>query len=143
MTNCRSRADGRERSALAEAGDFFAAAISGDGRSIAYSDISGSIFTVPRMGGAVEKLCAGCGTVSGLSQDGKQVAYEGMKDEDLTVFDAAQKKTVVVAKRPGPNYIFSGGRFSQDGRWMAFHAIATAEGTSRIWIVPATGRSRE
>src|ERR1035438_10690713 len=50
---------------------FFNPRISGDGATVAYSDGGGNLFSVPRAGGAVATLCAGCGTTMAVSADGR------------------------------------------------------------------------
>jgi len=109
--------------------------ISGDGNTVAYSDIEGSIFVMPALGGKIDKLCGPhCGNPMGLSSDGKLVTYEPWDSEDLMIWDALQRKQVVAAKRP-ENTVISGSRFSPDDQWIAFHAVATKEATSQIWVV--------
>src|SRR5204863_250871 len=99
---------------------------------------AGAIFTVPRAGGRVDKLCEKCGSVTGVSPDGRQICYEPHEQEDLTVFDVAAGKSVVVATRPAGSVI-SSGQFSPDGKWMAFHAVVSKEDKARIWILRADG----
>src|SRR5581483_2464963 len=99
------------------------AAISGDGLRAAYTSADFSILAMPAAGGEVEKLCDHCGTVLSLSRDGRYVAYEPIKNEDLLVFDSAGHRSVQLARRPKPDVILSGTRLSPDGKWVAFHAV--------------------
>lgn len=115
------------------------ALISGDGRRVFYSNGSGDIFGVSVSGGAAESLCGHCGTVMGASQDGRRVLYEPLQDEDLTVWDSQTRTNIKLAlRRPGQS-VLSGGRFSRDGRWAAFHEIDNQSSTARVWIAPVDG----
>ncbi len=112
--------------------------ISGDGRKIFLSTETGDILQLP-VGGAAEQLCKGCGTVTGASHEGDKVLYEPYEGEDLTYYDAASRHSVKVALRPTPTTVFSGGRFSPDGRWIAFEEIDNSNAMARVWIVRAEG----
>jgi serine/threonine protein kinase/Tol biopolymer transport system component len=113
--------------------------ISGDGATIAYCDREGSIHLVARAGGAVQKLCERCGTTMGISFDGKRISYEPLDKENLTIYDVAQRKSVIVALQP-PGIVLTGGSFSPDGKWMAFHSVGLQAVTSRVWIIRADGQ---
>jgi eukaryotic-like serine/threonine-protein kinase len=41
--------------------------------------------------------------------------------------------------RPSSTAVLSGGRFSPDGRWIAFEEIDNSNATTRVWIVRAEG----
>ena len=116
---------------------FFNPRISGDGATVAYSDGGGNLFLVPRAGGAVETLCAACGTTMSVSADGKRVSYEPAQSEDLTYYSVERKASVTVAQRPAGN-VLTDGRFSPDGKWMAFHA-RTQRTTAQVFVVPLDG----
>jgi tricorn protease-like protein len=111
--------------------------ISGDGASVAYCDRSGNIFSVPRTGGAVETLCAGCGTTMAASADGKRISYEPAQSEDLTYYDVERKARITVAQRPEGG-VLTGGSFSPDGKWMAFHE-RSKKTTAQVFVVPVDG----
>ncbi len=116
---------------------FFNPRISGDGATVAYSDRSGNVFSVPRAGGAVETLCAGCGTTMAVSPDGKRITYEPAESEDLTYYDVDHKARVTVARRPS-DAVLTDGRFSPDGKWMAFHA-RNKNTTAQVFVVTLDG----
>jgi len=107
--------------------------ISGDGSVVAYSDGALNIFSIRRAGGSAEEVCKGCGTTMGISPDGRRIAYELPTSEDLTYFDAARKASVKVAERPSDT-VLTAGRFSPDGKWMAFHARGRST-TSQVFVV--------
>ncbi|HTS28767.1 MAG TPA: hypothetical protein VMH81_23010, partial [Bryobacteraceae bacterium] len=112
--------------------------ISGDGAVIAYCDREGNVFSVPRAGGSVEKLCTRCGTTMGVSFDGKRILYEPLAQENLTAYDLAQRNSTVIARQP-PGTVLTGGQFSPDGKWIAFYSIGLQAHTSRLWIVRSEG----
>jgi serine/threonine protein kinase/Tol biopolymer transport system component len=111
--------------------------ISGDGTVVAYSDEAGNLFQVPRAGGSVQKLCSGCGTVMGLSRDGRRIAYEPLRDENLMYWDARKNAAVKVAERPADR-VLTGAQFSPDGKWITFHA-RSRNTTAQIFVVPIDG----
>ncbi|SPF46165.1 Serine/threonine protein kinase [Candidatus Sulfopaludibacter sp. SbA4] len=112
--------------------------ISGDGTTIVYVERGGHIFSVPSAGGSVEKLCQGCGTTMGISFDGKRISYEPFVQENLTIYDVAQRKSVILAPQP-PGVVLTGGQFSPDQKWIAFHSVGNRASTSRIWIARIDG----
>ena len=71
----RDLTSGKTITLVASASAFFNPRISGDGGLVAYSDRNGNIFSMPRAGGAVETVCAGCGTTMAVSPDGKRISY--------------------------------------------------------------------
>jgi len=113
--------------------------VSGDGRTVVYGDRAGNIFTLPRAGGKVDKLCDRCGSPMGMSFDGTRITYEPLQSEDLTLYDSTLKKSVVLAGRPA-NTVLSGGTFSPDEKWIAFHAVQTQLGTTQVWLARIDGK---
>jgi Tol biopolymer transport system component/predicted Ser/Thr protein kinase len=112
------------------------AAISGDGRRVAYTNKHYDLLTTTASGGTLDKVCDYCGTINGISKDGSLILYEPVKDEDLMAFDTHQRKTLTLALRQGPDVILSGGRFSPDEKWVSFHSIEGPGKTTRVWIAP-------
>jgi Tol biopolymer transport system component len=112
--------------------------LSGDGNTVVYGDNHGGIFSVPRAGGKVEKICEMCGGPMGVSFNGRKVSYEPIASEDLMYYDVAQRKTVILAHRPKET-VLSGGRFSPDEKWMAFHAVETRLGVTQVWVARIDG----
>ena len=133
----RDLSSGKTITLVASASAFFNPRISGDGGMVAYSDRNGNIFSMPRAGGAVETVCAGCGTTMAVSPDGKRISYEPAQSEDLTYYDVERKARVTVAQRPEDS-VLTDGRFSPDGKWMAFHA-RTKKTTAQVFVVPLDG----
>jgi Tol biopolymer transport system component len=112
------------------------AAISGDGRRVAFTNKTFDLVTVPATGGTLEKVCDHCGTITGISHDGNLILYEPVKDEDVTMFDVKQRKAIKLALRPQPDVVLSGARFSPDEKWIAFHSVEGTGKTTRVWVAP-------
>jgi hypothetical protein len=127
---------GHTRTLLSAPTALGSAAISGDGRWVAYTNARYDLIRIPAAGGAQEKTCDHCGTITGISRDGNLILYEPVKDEDLTAFDVKQRRTICLALRPSADVILSGGRLSPDEKWVAFHSIEGPEKTTRVWVAP-------
>ena len=84
----------------------------------------------------MDKLCDGCGTVMGASFNGEQMTHEPLEFEDLLMLDAVERKSLTLAPRQRPDAILSGGQFSRDGKWVAFHSVDSSSGTAQVWIAP-------
>jgi eukaryotic-like serine/threonine-protein kinase len=132
----RDLSSGRDRTLVMNDRGLTNARVSGDGSRVVYSDAGGDLLALPVRTGAVERLCEHCGTVMGLSHDGRRVLYEPLESEDLTMYDSQSGKHVTLAVRPEARTVLSGGQFSQDGKWVAFHAIGNEPVTARVWISP-------
>jgi Tol biopolymer transport system component/predicted Ser/Thr protein kinase len=133
----RDLSTGKVMTLVTSPAGFFNPRVSGDGSTVAYSDRRGDLFSVPRPGGAVETLCQRCGTTMAVSTDGKRIAYEPSEGEDLTYYSLERKARVTVAQRP-VDAVLTDGRFSPDGKWMAFHA-RTKTTTAQVFVVPIDG----
>ncbi len=136
----RDLLSGKESTVLHSERFLANAVISGDGSRVLYSAGTGDISGVPASGGAADTLCTHCGTVMGASHDGRRVLYEPLQDEDLTAWDADTRSSLKLALRKPGQTVLSGGRFSPDGRWVAFHEIDNQSSTSRVWIVRVDGK---
>ena len=133
----RNRASDRELKLLSSQYWLLTARLSGDGSHVVYTDAEHSdLLSMPAAGGIAEKLCDGCGTAMGASNDGKEILYEPQENEDVLMYDAARRATVKLAVRPSPDMILSGSRFSPDGKWVTFHALRNSTNTAQIWIAP-------
>jgi hypothetical protein len=127
---------GDERSVLSSPTRLATARLSGDGSRILFTSSDYDLMSIPSAGGAAEKLCGHCGEVMGASSEGRRTLYEPLENEDLLMYDADAHATVTLARRPDPGAILSSARFSQDGKWVAFHALRNATSSAQIWIVP-------
>jgi Tol biopolymer transport system component len=129
-------ASGAERTVFSSPTRLPTARLSGDGSRILFTSSNYDLMSIPFAGGAAEKLCERCGEVMGASSDGRRTLYEPLENEDLLMYDSDAHTTVTLAKRPGADVILSSARFSQDGRWVAFHALRNATNSAQVWIVP-------
>src|ERR1035437_1870116 len=107
----RDLTSGKTITLVASASLLFNPRISGDGATVAYCDGGGNIFSVPRGGGEVASLCAGCGTTMAVSAEGKRISYEPGQSEDLTWYDVDRKARVIAAQRPEGS-VLTDGRFA-------------------------------
>ena len=112
------------------------ARISGDGRRVVYSDTEYHLSVIPSSGGAVDKVCERCGTVMGVSNDGRYITYEPVKNEDVLVYDTGERKTFTLAPRPNSDTLLTGARISPDGKWISFHSIHNLTMAGQVWIAP-------
>jgi Tol biopolymer transport system component len=109
------------------------------GSKVFFSGQAADLLAVPTTGGAIEKLCARCGSVTGVSMDGHRVLFEPNQDEHLMMFDTVSGKSVKLADRGDPHVLLDGGQFSKDGRWVAFQATNNETRASTIYVIPTTG----
>jgi eukaryotic-like serine/threonine-protein kinase len=130
-------ASGTQRSVLSSPTRVPTARLSGDGSRILFTSSNYDLMSIASAGGAAEKLCEHCGEVMGASSDGRRTLYEPLENEDLLMYDPDAHATVMLAKRPAADVILSSARFSNDGRWVAFHALRNATNSAQLWIVPA------
>ena len=129
-------ASGTQRSVLSSPTRLQTARLSGDGSRILFTSSNFDLMSIASAGGAAEKLCEHCGEVMGGSTDGRRTLYEPFENEDVLMYDPDAHATVTLAKRPGPDVILSSARFSNDGKWVAFHALRNATNSAQLWIVP-------
>jgi Tol biopolymer transport system component len=127
---------GRTRTVVSSPTALGSAAISGDGRWVAYATARYDLMMTPAAGGMFVKVCDHCGTITGISRDGNLILYEPVKDEDLTAYDVRRRQSIKLALRAPADGILSGGRFSPDGKWVAFHSIEGPGKATRVWIAP-------
>jgi len=111
--------------------------ISANGAIVVYSDRAGHLYSLASGGGAIKRVCTGCGTVMGVSADGNLISFEPVQSEDLLYYDVARQAKVKVADRPA-NSVLSGGRFSPDGKWLAFHMRARST-VAQVFVVRIDG----
>jgi eukaryotic-like serine/threonine-protein kinase len=138
----RDLVSGREAALVTGSPDLARAKISPDGKVIVYATVNGTLFSVPAGGGKVESLCDRCGAVMGVSPNGRSVAYESGHSNGLLLLDAARHAATTLATPPDASTMISGGQYSPDGKWIAFHTVAAGKNATTVWIAPAdTGRA--
>jgi Tol biopolymer transport system component len=109
------------------------------GSKLFFSVRSADLLAIPTAGGAIEKLCPRCGSVTGVSRLGDRVLFEPSQDEHLMMFDLASGKTVKLTDRGDPHILLDGGQFSPDGKWAAFHATNNETRASTVYVIPISG----
>jgi Tol biopolymer transport system component/predicted Ser/Thr protein kinase len=97
------------------------------------------LLSVPIAGGAIEKVCSQCGSLTGVSPEGDRMLMEPAEDEHLLMLDAATGKLIKLADRGDPHLMLSGGQFSPGGKWVAFSAMNNQTQKSAVYIIPVSG----
>lgn len=133
---------GSEETRIANPIRLVSADISGDGSRLAYSNLQGDLFSVAAAGGTVDKLCDQCGTLMGVSADGSRLLYEPLANEDLMMIGPGRSDPVKLAAKRTPDDILSGGQFSPDGKWVAFHSINNQTSTAQVWVAAFDEKSQ-
>jgi Tol biopolymer transport system component len=133
----RDTATGKDTALISSSTALFNPRISANSAVIAYSDRLGHLYSVSSSGGAIKRVCAECGTSMGISANGNLISFEPFKAEDLMYYDVARQAKVKVADRPA-NSVLTGGRFSPDGKWMAFH-VRSRLTTAQVFVVRIDG----
>ena len=110
-------------------------AISPDGDRMAFRSVDG-IAIAPVAGGTVELACGAVGGPN-WSPDGKLLAsrWVGSRPE-VALCDPQTRQSTPLLRLP--DRAVHSGRFSRDGRWIAFH-VATSEVTRRVYVVRYLG----
>jgi Tol biopolymer transport system component len=150
----RAMSDGRD-TLLGEAQSYFAPRVSSDGTLVAYRTSHGTgangapqrrLGWMALAGGEAHLLPAGLANSWGWSPDGTHLLHNcpppartsSLCVSPRTAQTTAETKTLLV----DPAYSLWQGRFSPDGRWVAFNAQSVKEpGVSILGVVPATGGS--
>ena len=105
------------------------------GDAVIYCDAEGNLYRVSPQGGPSEKVCPGCGFLTGISPDGTRVAYEPVTGSNIEVLDLPSRTKfhpVAAAK----DAIVTAVQYSPDGKWIAFDA-RSYQSTAQIFIAPA------
>jgi Tol biopolymer transport system component/PKD repeat protein len=104
-------------------------AVSPDGKTVAYSQVSGGVFTVPLAGGASTQVASG--SAPSFSPDGKTIAFAGARGGIYKVPVAGGKSTSLTKAGFAPS-------FSPDGKTIAYQ-VGDTHSSSKLYKVPATG----
>lgn len=116
--------------------------LSGDGRTLAYSDGSaGYIVHLPS--GAPEQVCKPCGPPTHLSFDGRDALFESPGPlEQILIVSAGRPPRPLLQWAGAHPYDEYAGRLSPDGRWVAFSGAISESGPRRLWIAPVRAQGR-
>jgi Tol biopolymer transport system component len=98
--------------------------VSPDGLRVAFRVMEGTreaVLLASAKNGRSERICEHCGAPTGWSPDGRRLLIEtGHPLRKLAVLDLAGRTPHVILSHPTMGLHL--GRFSPDGRWIAFHA---------------------
>ncbi|HEY2017533.1 MAG TPA: protein kinase [Bryobacteraceae bacterium] len=110
--------------------------LSGDGSTVAYCDGAGG-YVVHVPNGVPERICESCGPPTHISNDGRDVLFESARAPELLLISSDRKppRPLIQMQQPGTRAQFAG-RFSPDGRWVAFAGSDLRTRASHIWIAP-------
>jgi len=112
--------------------------LSPDGSTVAFSDESGAIYTVPATGGVPKKICDACGRPVEWSRDRSKILVDtaGPKQRDIHIVDVATGQAKPLLQHP--EFRLTMPRLSPDGRALSFNQVR--EGPARrIYLAPFTG----
>ena len=111
--------------------------ISRDGSQVVYWDGDYRTFRMPAGGGPGEKLCDDCGPPTDVFAGGGKILFEPLEPpEDVMILDAATGRKSSLVAAGGPDNVLYGGRFSPDGRWVAFHASMGQSSRMTVFVAP-------
>ncbi len=111
--------------------------ISPDGNTIAYVDNTDQMYLVNRRTGATEVICKQCGPPTDISHDGQKVLFEPLSPpEDVMMIDVSANQITSLIHSDRADHILYRGRFSPDGRWVAFDAALDKSLNKKVFISP-------
>jgi serine/threonine protein kinase len=110
--------------------------ISGDGKTVAYSQNKVG-YLIPAGGGTPQKVCDRCGPPTHVNFDGRLALFDAVNDpEQIQLCSVGAAPKPLVELNPPRFTMQSGGRFSPDGRWIAFWARNPRDSARQIFIAP-------
>lgn len=124
-----------------ESPDFVRVLVSGDGKTVVYGGANHIGYRMNVNQGLPEPICPSCGWPTHVNFDGSAVVFDSLlADEHLIVWSAGGLKPLIASPDPRNRMQYSG-RFSPNGRWVAFCAGARDGNAREILVVPnAPGR---
>jgi Tol biopolymer transport system component len=128
---------GKEDMLASADANWFRAQISPDGGSIAYVDPSDHMYVVNTHTGATEKICERCGPPTDVARGGQKILFEPIDPpEDVMTIDVPTGQIGSFVHAEKADQILYGGRYSPDGRWVAFHATLDKSPNFKVFISP-------
>jgi eukaryotic-like serine/threonine-protein kinase len=110
--------------------------ISGDGKTVVYWQNKAG-YLIPAGGGTPQKVCDHCGPPTHLNFDGRFALFDAANDpEQIQLCSVSAPPKPLIELNPPRFTMQSGGRFSPDGRWIAFWARNPRETFRQIFIAP-------
>ena len=132
-----------------ESSDFMYVLVSGDGKVVVYRGAGHVDYRLKLNQGTPEAICSPCGSPTSVNGDGSAALFESQgpskigapSDEHLIEWTAGKPASPFFASADPKNRMQFGGRFSPNGKWVAFCAGARDGDTREIVVVPnAQGR---
>jgi Tol biopolymer transport system component len=132
-----------------ESSEFVRVLVSGDGKVVVYYGAGHVDYRMKVNQGTPEQICTGCGRPTSVNADGSAALFESQgsdeqsqgSDEHLIEWIAGKGASTFLSADP-KNRMQYAGRFSPNGKWVAFCAGARGGDTREIVIVPnAPGRT--
>jgi Tol biopolymer transport system component len=125
-----------------ESTKFVRALVSGDGKVVVYRGAGDVDYRMKVYQGTPEPICTGCGSPTSVNGDGSAALFESQEsDEHLIEWTAGKPASRFFGSADPKDRMQFGGRFSPNGKWVAFCAGARTGDTREIVIVPnAQGR---
>jgi eukaryotic-like serine/threonine-protein kinase len=110
--------------------------VSGDGKTVAYWQNKAG-YLIPAAGGTPQKVCDRCGPPTHVNFDGRLALFDAVNDpEQIQLCSVGAPPKALIELNPPRYTMQSGGRFSPDGRWIAFWARNPRETARQIFIAP-------
>jgi eukaryotic-like serine/threonine-protein kinase len=121
-----------------ESSEFVRTIVSGDGTHIVYS-ANGANRVGYRMAirrGVPEPICERCGWPTHVNVNGTEAIFESAGSDERLLLWSGGKTRPLLAEPDAENRMQFGGRFSPDGRWIAFCAGSRTSPDRQIIVVP-------
>jgi Tol biopolymer transport system component len=114
---------------------FVRVVVSGDGKVIVYSDPNHVGFRMRLNQGTPEQICSSCDWPTHVNFDGSAALFDSSNEERLIRWSNGGIKPLIGGPDPKHRKQY-GGRFSPNGRWVAFCAGAFDGDAREILVVP-------
>jgi len=119
-----------------ESKDFVRVLVSGDGKVVVYTGPNHIDYRMLIDQGSPEPICVSCGWPTHVNYDGSAALFESYSDrERLITWSKGTTKPLIASPDPKNRRQYAG-RFSPNGRWVAFCAFAPDGNAREIVIVP-------
>jgi Tol biopolymer transport system component len=120
-----------------EATNFVRVVLSGDGKYIVYSAPGHLGYRMAMNAEEPQLICPNCGWPTHVNADGSAALFESAGDDERLIVWSKNRGVRPLVGSPDPRKRMQfGGRFSPDGRWVAFCAGALDGNTREIIVVP-------
>jgi serine/threonine protein kinase len=111
--------------------------VSPDGQTVAYVDKSDRMFLFNARTGTTQRICDDCGPPTDVSTNGDKVLFEPLHPPDyVMMIDVPSSRIIPLVRSENPDHLLYDGRFSPDGRWVAFNAALDSSLNKKVFISP-------